>query len=147
MAGELLTAAEAGSLLRLNVKRVQALARTGEIPAVRRGRRWLFPRAALMRQLDASTRARADEAVRPKPRALERGVNISARNQLNGRIVSLVADGVMAEIRIAIGDQEIVAIITRSSAERLGLREGEEVIAVVKSTEVMVATPAGEESV
>ena len=45
----------------------------------------------------------------------------------------------MAEVRIGIGDQELVAIITRSSAERLRLEVGESVFAVVKSTEVMIA--------
>ena len=44
----------------------------------------------------------------------------------------------MAEARIGIGDQELVAVITRSSAERLGLKVGETVVAVIKSTEVMI---------
>ncbi|SRR5258705_7906139 len=140
MTTELLTASETASLLRLNVKRVQALARSGELPAVRRGRRWLFSRAAVLGQLAPPKRARASTR-----RASAKGVNISARNQLRGRILSILADGVMAEIRIAIGDQELVSIITRSSVERLGLRKGDEVLAVIKSTEVMVATPAGEE--
>ena len=66
-------------------------------------------------------------------------LEISARNRLRGRIASIVADGVMAEVRIQVGDQEIVSIITRSSAERLRLAVGDEVFAVVKSTEVMIA--------
>jgi len=45
----------------------------------------------------------------------------------------------MPEVIIRIGDQDLVAIITRSSAERLGLAKGDEVLAVIKSTEVMVA--------
>jgi molybdopterin-binding protein len=49
----------------------------------------------------------------------------------------------MAEVRIRIGDQELVAIITRSSAERLGLAPGDEVLAVIKSTEVMIAKTVG----
>jgi molybdate transport system regulatory protein len=44
----------------------------------------------------------------------------------------------MAEVRLAIGEQELVSIITRSSAERLGLKVGQEVFAVIKSTEVMI---------
>jgi molybdate transport system regulatory protein len=66
-------------------------------------------------------------------------LEISARNRLRGRISSIQADGVMAEVRIQVADQEIVSIITRSSAERLGLGVGDEVFAVVKSTEVMIA--------
>jgi molybdopterin-binding protein len=45
----------------------------------------------------------------------------------------------MAEVRVQVADQEIVSIITRSSAERLRLSVGDEVFAVVKSTEVMIA--------
>ena len=45
----------------------------------------------------------------------------------------------MAEVRIGIGDQELVSIITRSSAERLKLKVGQSVYAVIKSTEVMIA--------
>ena len=48
----------------------------------------------------------------------------------------------MAEVRIGIGDQELVAVITRSSAERLRLQVGEPVFAVIKSTEVMIGKGA-----
>jgi molybdate transport system regulatory protein len=44
----------------------------------------------------------------------------------------------MAEVRVGIGDQELVSVITRAAAERLKLRIGDEVYAVVKSTEVMI---------
>ncbi len=44
----------------------------------------------------------------------------------------------MAEVRLDIAGQELVAIITRSSAERLRVRVGEELLAVIKSTEVMI---------
>ncbi len=67
-------------------------------------------------------------------------MQISARNQLKGRIVSLRVDGLMAEVVIDLGaGQQLVSIITRSSAEGLGLKEGDTVSAIVKSTEVMVA--------
>lgn len=46
----------------------------------------------------------------------------------------------MAEVVLDIGGQEIVAVITRSSVERLGLRVGDHAAAVMKSTEVMIAT-------
>ena len=48
--------------------------------------------------------------------------------------------GLMAEVVLRIGDQELVSVITRSSAERLGLRVGGEAFAVMKSTEVMIGT-------
>ncbi len=44
----------------------------------------------------------------------------------------------LAEVRLEVGDQELVAVITRSSAERLELTVGEPVFAVIKSTEVMI---------
>ena len=48
-------------------------------------------------------------------------------------------DGLMAEVQIRIGDQELVSVITRSSARRLDLVIGDQVFAVIKSTEVIVA--------
>lgn len=137
---DLLTAAQAADLLHLHVKRVQALARDGKLPAVRYGRKWLFPRARLLGAAGAAGGAE------PRPIAAPTaGVEISARNQLRGRITAMTVDGVMAEVRIAIGDQELVSIITRSSAERLGLRVGAPVLAVIKSTEVMIGVGTGEE--
>jgi molybdopterin-binding protein len=44
----------------------------------------------------------------------------------------------MCEVRLDIGGQELVSVITRSSAERLGLKVGDEALAVIKSTEVMI---------
>ncbi len=67
-------------------------------------------------------------------------MEISARNQLKGRIRSIRVDGVMAEVEIELpGEQSIVAAITRASVERMQLREGDEVTALIKSTEVLVA--------
>ena len=120
----LLTAAEAAQVLRLNVKRVQAMARQGRLPAVRIGRKWLFPHSELQERLGT--------------RSVRGSLEISARNRLRGTVASVTADGVMAEVRVLIGDQELVSIITRASAERLGLREGDQVYAVVKATEVMI---------
>jgi molybdopterin-binding protein len=126
---DLITAAEAAKLLHLHVKRVQHLARSGQLPATRFGHKWLFSRSKLL----ATRTPSAGDADHPA------GFEISARNRLRGRIASIVADGVMAEVRIQVGDQEIISIITRSSAERLQLAVGDEVFAVVKSTEVMIA--------
>jgi molybdopterin-binding protein len=128
---DLITAQEAAALLRMHVKRVQRLAREGKLPAVRYGRKWLFRRNELV-----GGRSRATK--RAAGMDLSTAIEISARNQLRGRIAEIRADGVMAEVVITIGDQNLVAIITRSSAQRLGLAKGDEVLAVIKSTEVMV---------
>jgi len=63
---------------------------------------------------------------------------LSARNQLPGRIKSVKLGTVMAEVVVSAGGLEIVAAITRGSAESLGLKVGDEVKAVVKATEVMI---------
>jgi len=68
-------------------------------------------------------------------------MQLSARNQLKGTVTSVSLGGIMAEVVVDIGGgNEIVAAITRSSAERLGLAEGQAVTVVIKSTEVMIAT-------
>ncbi len=67
-------------------------------------------------------------------------MEISARNQLKGRVKSVTLGDLMAEVSVDIGGQEIVSVITRSSAERLGLKVGGPVVVVIKSTEVMLAT-------
>jgi molybdate transport system regulatory protein len=121
-----LSAAEAAALLHLNVKRVQALARLGQVPATRVGRKWLFPRK------------RIEQMVGMEPEPVTATVELSARNQLRGRILAIHADGIMAEVRLDVGGQELVAVITRSSVERLRLKSGDEVLAVIKSTEVMI---------
>ncbi len=69
------------------------------------------------------------------------GLSISARNSLRGTIKRVTPGAVNAEVVIEIADGvEVVSIITKESAERLGLVEGKEVYAVVKSSDVMIAT-------
>jgi molybdopterin-binding protein len=64
---------------------------------------------------------------------------LSARNQFKGTVKSVRLGEVMAEVVVAVGGLEIVSAITRGSAESLGLKAGDEVTAVIKSTEVMIA--------
>ncbi len=64
---------------------------------------------------------------------------LSARNQFKGIIKSIKLGNVMAEIVVGHGDVDIVSVITRQSAESLGLKVGDEVTAVIKSTEVLIA--------
>lgn len=63
---------------------------------------------------------------------------LSARNQLPGVIKSIKLGNVMAEVVIGLGELEIVSVITRASAEKMQLKTGDQVAAVIKSTEVMV---------
>jgi molybdopterin-binding protein len=129
-----LTAQEVARLLHLQVKRVQTLARGGALPAIRVGRKWLFPRNRLFALLRPSRK--------PERIADEEGeMEISARNQLRGRVTAISFGGVMAEIRLRVSDQDLVSVITRASAERLGIQVGDEILAIIKATEVMLGKP------
>jgi molybdopterin-binding protein len=64
---------------------------------------------------------------------------LSGRNQLRGIVEEVRTDGLMAQIRLRIGDQSLTAIITRDAIEALRLRRGDDALAVIKSTEVMIA--------
>jgi molybdate transport system regulatory protein len=67
-------------------------------------------------------------------------MKISARNQLAGTVKTVTEGTVMSEVVVDIGGgQEVVAAITAESARRLGLATGKKVVAIIKSTEVMLA--------
>jgi molybdopterin-binding protein len=66
-------------------------------------------------------------------------MQISARNKLEGTVTSIRLGGVMAEVVVQVGENVIVSVVTRTSAEELGLTEGDTVTAIIKSTEVMLA--------
>jgi molybdopterin-binding protein len=63
---------------------------------------------------------------------------VSGRNQLVGRIEALRISGLMAEVRISIGDQQITSIITARSAREMQLKPGQTAAALIKATEVMI---------
>ncbi len=66
-------------------------------------------------------------------------VRFSARNQLQAKVKSVKLGDVMAEVIVTLPDgQEIVSAITRTSAESLNLKQGDAVLAIIKSTEVMI---------
>ena len=68
-------------------------------------------------------------------------MKISARNVLKGRIVRIVPGAVNTEIEIELaGGEKIVSVITKASVESLGLAVGKEVFAVIKASNVMIAT-------
>jgi molybdopterin-binding protein len=67
-------------------------------------------------------------------------MELSAKNQLKGTVKSVKLGDVMAEVAVNVGTVDIVAAITRSSADRLALAEGSSVVAIIKATDVIVAT-------
>ena len=64
---------------------------------------------------------------------------LSARNRLFGHIEEVRVDGLLAQVRLRVGDQRLTAVITRDAIDALGLKRGDDAFAVIKSTEVMMA--------
>lgn len=93
---------------------------------------------AVRRFLDAAlARPVAHDASEERP-----PMRISARNQLRARVTSVAHGGVMSTIKTVLPDgQTITAVITRESVQDLDLAPDDEVLVVVKSTEVMLAKP------
>src|SRR5438477_513297 len=81
----------------------------------------------------------------PRKRARPRSgviVALSGRNQLRGYVEEVRVEGLLAQVRLRIGDQALTAVITRDAVEELKLKRGDDALAIVKSTEVMVAREA-----
>ena len=65
-------------------------------------------------------------------------MELSARNQLKGKVRSVKLGNVMAEVILEVAGQEMVSEISKGSAERLALKAGDAVRVIIKSTEVMI---------
>ena len=63
---------------------------------------------------------------------------LSARNQIEGKVVEVTLGDVMAHVIVKIGKSQVESVITRRSAEELALKKGDKVTVVIKSTEVML---------
>jgi molybdopterin-binding protein len=92
---------------------------------------------------------------RQQPEARRRAINtdddeslggLSARNRLLGYIEEVRVDGLLAQVQLRVGDQRLTAVITADAVRALKLRRGDAAIAIVKSTEVMIARPAPKRS-
>jgi len=71
-------------------------------------------------------------------------MNISARNKLAGKISKITSGVVNAEVVIALpGGGEIVSVITKASAKSLKLKKGSPVVAIIKSSDILLAVPCG----
>ena len=67
---------------------------------------------------------------------------LSARNRLHGFIDEVRVDGLLAQVKLRVGDQSLTAVITADAVRALKLRRGDDAMAIVKSTEVMIAKPS-----
>ena len=69
-------------------------------------------------------------------------VALSGRNRLHGFIEEVRTDGLLAQVRLRIGDQRLTAVITADAVDELKLKRGDSALAIIKSTEVMIAREA-----
>lgn len=80
------------------------------------------------------------------PRSRKKGKSVtlrmvSGRNQLMGRVAEIRVEGLLAKVVLSLGEQRVTAIITAEAVADLGLKKGDVAVALIKSTEVMIARP------
>ena len=97
-----------------------------------------------------SARAAPGARRQPAPTEVESGLaELSARNRLRGFVEEVRIDGLLAQVRLRVGDQRLTAVITADAVRALRLRRGDDAVAIIKSTEVMIgrtAPPASQRS-
>ena len=122
---------QAAELLRVSPDTVRRLVDSGQIKTARS--------SGGQRQIDGVALARYMAALpRPVPPSV---VSESARNRFSGIVTRVVKDGVAAQIEMQAGPYRIVSLITRESADELGLEPGVMAVASVKSTNVVIELP------
>lgn len=75
----------------------------------------------------------------PLPSSDDAIVGLSARNRLAGFVEEVRVDGLLAQVRLRVGDQTLTAVVTADAVHALKLRRGDDALAIIKSTEVMIA--------
>src|SRR5262249_14194137 len=89
--------------------------------------------------------SRNNPARQPAPRRAEENgliISLSGRNRLRGFVEEVRVDGLLGQVRLRIGDQPRTAVITGDAIQELKLKRGDDAIAIIKSTEVMIAREA-----
>ena len=71
-------------------------------------------------------------------------VALSGRSRLRGFVEEVRTDGLLGQVRLRIGDQTLTAVITSDAVNELKLRRGDDALAIIKSTDVMIASEAPE---
>ncbi len=133
-----LTRAQVAQTLQVTPKTLAAWEKSGRIPVPERDwRGWRLYDEAAVAAIRAALGTPVQDAA---PAESNRPMQISARNALCGVVREITGDGVLCEVTLDLGNgQEVVSVITRSSAQRLGLKPGVEATALIKSTEVLLA--------
>ena len=129
---ELIKPSDAARMLGISYPTLKQWIYSGKVHSVRTpGGHHRVPRAELDKFLH-----RAGE--KPGPERRRNFRRVSGRNQLVGRVVQVRVEGLMAQVKLSIGGQEITSIITADAARELNLRKGDRAAALIKSTEVMI---------
>jgi molybdopterin-binding protein len=122
---------QAAELLRVSTDTVRRLVDSGQIKTARS--------SGGQRQIDGVALARYMAALpRLDPPSV---VSESARNRFSGIVTRVIKDGVAAQVEMQAGPYRIVSLITRESADELGLEPGVMAVASVKSTNVVIELP------
>ena len=122
---------QAAELLRVSTDTVRRLVDSGQIKTARS--------AGGQRQIDGASLARYMASLpRPDPPSV---LSESARNRFSGIVTRVLKDGVAAQVEMQAGPYRIVSLITRESADELGLKPGVMAVASVKSTNVVIELP------
>ncbi len=69
-------------------------------------------------------------------------VGLSSRNRLRGYVDEVRVDGLLAQVRLRVGDQMLTAVVTADAVAELKLKRGDDALAIIKSTEVMIGREA-----
>jgi molybdopterin-binding protein len=136
-----MTRTQVCQLLGVAPKSLYLWERSGQVRAPKRDRRgWRHYSESDVKALRAFLGLGEEYAGERGPRRGRRVLEgLSARNQLRGRVVAVRGEGVLCEVVVRLGDgQEMTSVITRRSAAQLGIGRGQSVVAVIKSTEVML---------
>jgi molybdopterin-binding protein len=98
-------------------------------------------------EIDRLLARRDDQPSRSRSKRSRRGgalVAISGRNRLAGYVEEVRVDRLLAQVRLRIGDQTLTAVITRDAVDELKLKRGDDALAIIKATEVMIARSSGD---
>ena len=140
----LLTVTAAAARLGVSYSTVKQWIYKGTVRTVRtRGGHHRVAEAEIDRLL--ASQERLPRRARSRTRSAGVLVALSGRNQLRGIIEEVRVDGLLAQVRLRIGDERLTAIITRDAVDQLELKRGQAALAVIKSTEVMIALEADPE--
>lgn len=134
----LLTVRAAAERLGVAYSTLKRWVHTGHVRTIRtEGGHHRVPEAEIDRLLARHQPERARPAGKDAPDETLGG--LSARNRLHGFVDEVRVDGLLAQVRLRVGGQTLTAVITADAVRALKLRRGDDAIAIVKSTEVMIA--------